>query len=149
MNLTDIIRPDQVILDLRAGDKEHLLAELARQVAARLAVNPRDIQTALGQRERLGSTGLGRGFALPHARLEGFPQIFGLFARLARPIDFEAIDGRPVDLVFLLLIPEDAGNSHVSALAAVSRRLRDEAILQQLRMAETVLDLYKCLVDAP
>jgi PTS system nitrogen regulatory IIA component len=149
MNLTDIIHPDEVILDLRAGDKEHLLAELARQVGARVAVNPRDIQTALGQRERLGSTGLGRGFALPHARLEGFPQIFGLFARLARPIDFEAIDGRPVDLVFLLLIPEDAGNSHVSALAAVSRRLRDETILQQLRKADTVLDLYKCLVDAP
>jgi nitrogen PTS system EIIA component len=149
MNLTDIISPDQVILDLPAGDKEHLLAELARQVAARLAVNPRDIQTALGQRERLGSTGLGRGFALPHARLEGFPQIFGLFARLARSIDFEAIDGRPVDLVFLLLIPEDAGNSHVSALAAVSRRLRDETILQQLRKADTVLELYKCLVDAP
>ncbi len=149
MNLTDILRPDQVILDLRAGDKEHLLAELARQVAARLAVNPRDIQIALAQRERLGSTGLGRGFALPHARLEGFPQIFGLFARLARSIDFEAIDGRPVDLVFLLLIPDDAGNSHVSALAAVSRRLRDETILQQLRKADTVLDLYKCLVDAP
>jgi nitrogen PTS system EIIA component len=149
MNLTDIISPDQVILDLPAGDKEHLLAELARQVAARLTVNPRDIQTALGQRERLGSTGLGRGFALPHARLEGFPQIFGLFARLARSIDFEAIDGRPVDLVFLLLIPEDAGNSHVSALAAVSRRLRDETILQQLRKADTVLELYKCLVDAP
>jgi nitrogen PTS system EIIA component len=149
MNLTDIISPDQVILDLPAGNKEHLLAELARQVAARLTVDPRDIQTALGQRERLGSTGLGRGFALPHARLEGFPQIFGLFARLARSIDFEAIDGRPVDLVFLLLIPEDAGNSHVSALAAVSRRLRDETILQQLRKADTVLELYKCLVDAP
>src|ERR1700712_3739326 len=140
MNLTDIIRPDQVILDLRAGDKEHLLAELARQVAARLAVNPRDIQTALTQRERLGSTGLGRGFALPHARLEGLPRIFGLFARLAPPIDFGSIDGRPVDLVFLMLIPEGVGNGHVSALAAVSRRLRDEAVLQKLRKAETSLD---------
>ncbi len=147
MDVSDLVPPDRVIAGLRVSGKAQLTAELSRRAAAVLHIQPGSIETALTARERLGSTGLGRGFALPHARLAGLDRFFGLFARLARPIDFNAIDERPVDLVFLLLIPESAGNEHVVALAAISRRMRDQTVMQQLRKAAGVAEIYALLTD--
>jgi nitrogen PTS system EIIA component len=116
MRIADLITPAQVLAAVRVQDKPQLLAELARRASAATGIDAPAIFTALQTREELGSTGLGQGFALPHARINGLTAFFGLFARLARPIDFQAIDGEPVDLVFLLLIPPDANAEHVAAL---------------------------------
>jgi PTS system nitrogen regulatory IIA component len=142
MEIAEFIAADRIALDLRVRDKAQLLRELAKRAeAAGGGVSADTIFTALRSREALGSTGLGKGFALPHARIDGLPRFVGLFARLARPIDYDAIDGAPVDLVFLLLMPANAGNDHVAALAAVSRRFRDGATVARLRKsdAETAL----------
>ena len=148
MHLSDLIAPDRVFVNLRIADKAQLLGELAKQAAARISVEAQAIVAALSARERLGSTGFGRGFALPHARVDGVEQVFGLFVRLAQPIDFAAIDGQPVDLVFLLLIPPGAGNDHVGALAAVARRMRDDNTLRQIRKANSAISLYRALADS-
>ncbi|MBV9515925.1 MAG: PTS sugar transporter subunit IIA [Mycobacteriaceae bacterium] len=148
MKLSEILQPNRVIAGLRVRDKAHLTAELSRSAGAALSLEPRLIETALNARERLGSTGLGRGFALPHTRLSSLDRCFGLFVRLARPIAFDAIDGQPVDLVFMLLIPESGKDGHVTALAAVSRRMRDQAVAQQLRKATSSADLYNLLTSA-
>src|ERR1700689_4601385 len=111
MEIADFIAPDRIALDLRVRDKTQLLQDLAKRAEPACGGVPADaILSALLSREGLGSTGLGRGFALPHARIEGLKQFVGLFARLARPIDYDAIDGAPVDIVFLLLMPSEAGN---------------------------------------
>ncbi len=142
MKLSELIGPDRVLVDLRAGDKSQLLAELSRQAAHRTPLESAVVLSALAAREALGSTGLGRGFALPHARIAGLERLFGLFVRLARPLDFDAIDGQPVDLVFLLLIPEGAGSEHVAALAAIAREMRDEATVKLVRKAASAGALY-------
>ena len=138
MTIADFITPDRIVLDLRVRDKAQLLRELATRAEALGGAGTTDtILAALQSREALGSTGLGKGFALPHARIEGLKQFVGLFARLARPIDFDAIDGGPVDLVFLLLMPPEAArNGNVGALAAVSRRFRDGETVARLRKAD-------------
>src|ERR1700689_1698444 len=111
MDIADFIAQDRIALDLRVRDKGQLLRELAKRVAPfGDGIGSDAILAALLSRETLGSTGLGKGFALPHARMEGLKQFVGLFARLARPIDYDAIDGAPVDIVFLLLMPSEAGN---------------------------------------
>jgi nitrogen PTS system EIIA component len=145
MDLADLINPDRVIVGLRANDKAQLLQDLSRRAAGLLGISPQPVIAALQAREQLGSTGLGRGFALPHARLAGMTTFLGLFARLSRPIEFQAIDEKPVDLVFLLLIPPSAGNEHVAALAAISRPLRDQAFVARIRKAETAAALYTLL----
>ena len=145
MKLNELIGSDRVIVDLRASDKAQLLGELSRQAAHRTGLDGGAVLSALAAREALGSTGLGRGFALPHARVAGLDRLFGLFVRLARPLDFDAIDGQPVDLVFLLLIPLGAGNEHVAALAAVAREMRDEATVKRVRKAATAAALYQHL----
>jgi PTS system nitrogen regulatory IIA component len=149
MTPAELTTPEQVIAGLRAADKPALMAELARRAAAALGLDRGAVLDALQSRERLGSTGLGRGFALPHAHIPGLGRFFGLFARLARPIDFEAIDGAPVDLVFLLLGPENAGKNHLAALAAISRPLRDPAFMQSLRRAKDATALYGVLNSPP
>jgi PTS system nitrogen regulatory IIA component len=137
MEIAEFIAPDRVALDLRARDKAQLLQELAKRAELSSGgISADTILTALRSREQLGSTGLGKGFALPHARIEGLTGFVGLLARLARPIDYDAIDDAPVDLVFLLLMPADAGNNHVAALAAVSRRFRDADTTARLRKAD-------------
>lgn len=141
MRIADLIAPDRVLAVLRVQDKPQLLSELARRSAAATGIDSGAILSALQTREKLGSTGLGQGFALPHARIEGLTAFFGLFARLARPIDFEAIDGQPIDLVFLLLIPPDANAEHVAALAAIARPIRDRQFLRELRQAKDATDL--------
>ncbi len=137
MEISDFISQDRIVLDIRVRNKNQLLGELAKRVEpASQGISAETIQAALLSREALGSTGLGRGFALPHARIEGLTAFVGLFARLARPIDYDAIDAAPVDLVFLLLMPAEAGHSHVAALAAVSRRFRGAATVANLRKAD-------------
>ncbi len=137
MDIADFLTIGRVVLDVRVRDKATLLAELARIAASHLPDVPAAaVETALLGRERLGSTGLGNGFALPHARISQLRGFLGVLVRLARPIEFEAIDGKPVDVVFLLLIPADAAD-HVSALAAVSRRFRDPPVVAQVRTAAT------------
>ena len=130
---------------MRASDKSQLLRELSERAAKLLAIDTQTILDALRSREMLGSTGVGHGIALPHARVAGLEQFFGLFARLERAINFDAIDDRPIDLVFLLLIPEQAGDDHLAALACVSRRLRDRGVADGLRAAKTSAELYDVL----
>jgi PTS system nitrogen regulatory IIA component len=138
MEIADFLTPDRVILDARSRDKAQLIAEVARNFGRLVpALKPEMVETALLAREQLGSTGLGTGFALPHARIEGLNAYLGLFVRLAKPIDFDAIDGKPVRLVFVLLIPPETAISHVAALAAISRRFRDAMFVADLSIAKT------------
>ncbi len=146
MDIADFLTQDHVVLDIRPRDKTLLLAEAARLLErAAPALQRSAIEQALMSREQLGSTGLGAGFALPHARVEGLWDYLGLCLRLARPIEFDAIDGKPVDLVFVLLIPIAPAMPHVTALAAVSRKFRDATVLAKLRKAETQAAAYAVL----
>jgi nitrogen PTS system EIIA component len=146
MNLADLIAPDRVIF-ARATNKKQLLQDLASRSATLLSLDAQTIFTALQAREELGSTGLGNGFALPHARIEGLNRLFGMFTRLNRPIHFDSIDGNPVDLVFLLLIPPAAGSDHLAALACISRYLRDKEFSANLRKAPSAAALCGLLCD--
>lgn len=143
------LSPEHVVLGLAATNKAALLDALARRIAPAADLAASAIVTALAAREQLGSTGLGRGFALPHARLAGLSRAVGLFARLAAPVAFEAIDAAPVDLVFLLLTPSEPGGGHLTALATISRRLRDERVAAELRAAGVAGDAYRLLTSPP
>lgn len=136
MDIAEFLTPDRVLLDVRARNKPRLLAEISRQFG-RSGLSPETVEGALLAREQLGSTGLGGGFALPHARIEGLSTYVGLFARVAKAIAFDAIDNAPVSLVFVLLIPADTAVPHVAALAAISRRFRDPTVATNLRTAKT------------
>ncbi|MDJ0513791.1 MAG: PTS sugar transporter subunit IIA, partial [Methyloceanibacter sp.] len=133
MTLADFITPDAVLPSLNAADKKQLLAALSMRASELCGLQERDIFDVLLQRERLGSTGLGQGVAIPHGKIAGLTRIVGLFARLAEPIDFDAIDEEPVAIVVLLLAPEGAGADHLKALARISRLLRDRASVQKLK----------------
>lgn len=145
MEIADLIAPQQVIQRLRATDKRHALAELARRAAVSLDIDSQGVLDALLTREQLGTTGVGQGIAIPHARVATIKEMFCLFARLERPIDFAAIDNEPVDLVVLLLVPVDARREHLAALATVSRRLRDKDVARRLRQAKDAGELYDVL----
>ena len=145
MDISDLVTPQRVIASLQAGDKPQLLRELSERAARQVGSDGEMILKALRSRETLGSTGVGQGIALPHARIVGLGHFFGLFARLERPINFDAIDDGPVDLVFLLLIPERAGSEHLAALAAVSRRLRQREVAARLRNANAAAELHDIL----
>ena len=140
--------PEAVLASVKASGKKALLAELASRAATLFKVDERRLFDRLLERERLGSTGIGGGIAIPHARLSALDKPLGLFARLAQPIDFEAIDERPVDIVFLLAAPEGAGADHLKALARVSRLLRDRNLVEKLRATEKADALYALLVDS-
>jgi PTS system nitrogen regulatory IIA component len=147
MDLVSLVDPSRVVFGARANNKEQLLLDLASRAAASLNLDPKAILSALRAREELGSTGLGEGFALPHARIEGLNHFFGMFTRLKRPVHFDSVDAKPVDLVFLLLIPATAQGEHLAALAAVSRRLRDKEYAARLRGASSVAALCALLCD--
>jgi PTS system nitrogen regulatory IIA component len=149
MALADLIPSDGVVLDLGASSRKQVLQSLADLAARETGLNARTIFDAVLQRERLGSTGVGQGVAIPHARLAGIPAVAGFFARLKTPIDFDSIDGRPADLVFMLLAPEDAGAEHLKALARVSRLLRREDIRQRLRAAPDADAIQAVLFGEP
>jgi nitrogen PTS system EIIA component len=139
--------PDAVLACVKASGKKALLAELASRAAAQFKFDERRLFDRLLERERLGSTGIGGGIAIPHARMTGISAPLGLFARLVQPIDFDSIDERPVDIVFLLVAPEGAGADHLKALARVSRLLRDRALVEKLRATDSADALYALLVE--
>jgi len=145
MRLTDFISPEAVVANLRATNKKQLLQELSERAAKLSGLSAREIFDALLHRERLGSTGIGEGIAIPHGKLTKVKSIFGLFARLERPIDFDSLDGAPVDLVFLLLAPEASGADHLKALACVARELRDPGLVASLRATRNTEGLYSLM----
>jgi nitrogen PTS system EIIA component len=145
MPLADIVAPNAIIPVLRSTNKKQALQELAARAAALSGQNERAILEILTQREKLGSTGVGGGIAIPHGKLAKLGKLFGLFARLDRPVDFEALDGQPVDLVFLLLAPEGAGADHLKALARIARLLRDTDVARKLRDSRDAEAIYAVL----
>lgn len=147
MEIADLLMPRGVIAQLRVSNKKQALQEIARRAAALSGIAERRLYDALAERERLRSTGIGRGIAVPHGKLAELSRLYGLFARLDRPIPFDAIDDQPVDLVFVLLAPAAAGAEHLRALARVSRLLRDTAICQKLRGSDNADALYALLTD--
>ena len=149
MPLADIIAPNAIIPVLRATSKKQALQELAAKAASLSGQNERSIFETLLQREKLGSTGVGAGIAIPHGKLARLAKLFGLFARLERPVDFEALDGQPVDLVFLLLAPENAGADHLKALARIARLLRDSDVARKLRDSRDAEAIYAVLAMPP
>ena len=149
MSLTDLIAPNAVIPALKATSKKQAIQELAVEAARLTGQNERIIADILLQREKLGSTGVGNGVAIPHGKLPQLTKLFGLFARLERPVDFEALDGQPVDLVFLLLAPEAAGADHLKALARIARLLRDPDVAAKLRQSQDADALYAVLALPP
>ena len=149
MPLTDILTPQSVLASVKAVSKKQLLQELSAFAAAQSGLLESDIFEALLQRERLGSTGIGHGIAIPHGKLPKLDRLIGIFARLEKPVDFDALDGQQVDLVFLLLAPEGAGADHLKALSRVARALRDPAIAQKLRKSHDASALFALLTQAP
>ncbi|WP_454918272.1 PTS IIA-like nitrogen regulatory protein PtsN [Xanthobacter sediminis] len=145
MPLADLLVPNAVFPMLRASSKKQVLQELAQQAASLVNRDQREIFETLLQRERLGSTGVGNGIAIPHGKLPNLGKLVGLFARLEKPIDFESLDGEPVDLVFLLLAPEAAGADHLKALARVARMLRDPDVVEKLRATRDATLMYNLL----
>ena len=149
MSLNDLISPQAVIASLKANSKKQALIELSEKAAELSGIDSREVLDALIQRERLGSTGIGGGIAIPHGKLAKCHRIFGVFARLEKPIDFEALDDAPVDLVFLLVAPENAGADHLNALSRAARVLRDQSLVTTLRSTRDPSALYSILVRSP
>ncbi|NJL50689.1 MAG: PTS IIA-like nitrogen regulatory protein PtsN [Blastochloris sp.] len=147
MPLSDLVAPNAVYPSLRVNSKKQALQELAERAGELTGRSEREIFETLLQRERLGSTGVGNGIAIPHGKMAKMDRLFGLFARLEKPIDFEALDGEPVDLIFLLLAPESAGADHLKALARIARLLRDQDIAQRLRASRDAQALYVVLTQ--
>ena len=148
MQLADFLDFDAIKTGLPGGNKKSLLQQLANIAAQRLDTDPSAILASLTEREQLGSTGFGHGVAIPHGKVEGLKQIYCMFARIAEPLDYKAIDARPVDLVFLLLSPPDAGAEHLKALAAISRVTRNGATLEKMRGARSRDALAAVLMGA-
>ncbi|MGH6915963.1 MAG: PTS sugar transporter subunit IIA [Geminicoccales bacterium] len=150
VELADIITPDNIILNLKScSSKRQVLRELARRSAIVAGIEQQVLLDALTERERLGTTGIGHGIAIPHARLEGLDRLVGLFARLDQPVDFEALDERPSDLIFLLLVPSTAEAESLKALARISRMLRDPALRQRLRQEQDPRAVHRILTQKP
>jgi PTS system nitrogen regulatory IIA component len=147
MDIADLISPEGVMVPLKVTSKKQALQAMARKATEITGLEERTVFDVLLERERLGTTGVGNGIAIPHGRLPGLTTMHGVFARLARPINFDAIDEQPVDLIFLLLAPESAGADHLKALARVSRLLRDRGMCEKLRGAETPEAMYGLLIS--
>jgi len=147
MEIDELLTPDSVIPRLRATSKKQALQELSKRAAEVSGLYERQIFDVLLERERLGTTGVGNGIAIPHGKLPGLSRLYGLFARLEHPVDFDSIDEQPVDLIFLLLAPEAAGVDHLKALVCVSRLLRDRTICEKLRGADNPDALYALLTE--
>ncbi len=145
MALADLLAQDAIIPSLRANSKKQLLQELAEKAAAVTGLPEREIFDVILQRERLGSTGVGNGIAIPHGKLNSIKKIAGIFARLDTPVDFDALDDQPVDMVFLLLAPEGAGADHLKALSRIARILRDPDTVAKIRASENATAIYACL----
>jgi len=149
MNIADLLAPDAVLPALKAQSKKQLLQELAARAHGLTRLSERRIFETLVERERLGTTGVGAGIAIPHGRMTEAKAITGIFVRLEHAIDYEAVDSQPVDLVFMLLAPENAGADHLKALARVARLLRDSEIARKLRESRDAVSLYAVLTSSP
>ena len=149
MALSQLLQPDAVLAALRVNGKKQALQEMSERAALVSGLPAREIFDAILQRERLGSTGVGDGVAIPHGKLAKCTGIFGIFARLERAIDFEALDGLPVDLIFLLLAPEAAGADHLKALATIARVLRAPNLAAHLRATRDASAIYSLLTQTP
>jgi len=147
LEISDLITPATVIPALKVTSKKQALQELARLSAEITSLDERTVFEILVERERLGTTGVGGGVAIPHGKHAGLDRLYGLFARLEQPVDYDSIDEQPVDLIFLLLAPEAAGADHLKALARVSRKLRDRDTCEKLRGSESADALYALLTD--
>jgi len=145
MKISDFLAQAETLLNIRASDKETLLEQLAQKAAGKVKLRDDEILSALLKRETLGSTGMGNGVAIPHARFPGIEKPFGMVARLKPPIDFDAIDGQPVDVVFLLLLPAASEGEQLGALACVARKLRASDDLVRLRRAKSAPEFYAAL----
>jgi PTS system nitrogen regulatory IIA component len=145
MALADLLHQDAIIPGLKANSKKQLLQELAAKASKLTGLPEREIFDVILQRERLGSTGVGNGIAIPHGKLADIKTIIGIFARLDSSVDFEALDDQPVDLVFLLLAPEGAGADHLKALSRIARVLRDQDLVAKLRATESASAIYSFL----
>jgi nitrogen PTS system EIIA component len=149
MQIADLLNPEGVLPSLKVKDKKHLLQLLAEKASQLTQVPDRRIVETLTERERLGTTGVGQGIGIPHGRLGDIKKIVGVFAKLETPIEYDAVDNQPVDLVFMLLAPEGAGADHLKALARVSRLLRNQAACEKLRKATNGEALYAILTEPP
>lgn len=149
MALSDLISADGAHVGLGASSRKQVLQAMSEMAAHVTGLDARTIFDAVLQRERLGSTGVGQGVAIPHARLSGINEVTGIFVRTKAPVDFESIDGRPADLIFMLLAPENAGAEHLKALARVSRLLRREDVRQRLRAAPDTDAVFALLTAGP
>jgi PTS system nitrogen regulatory IIA component len=143
MKIKELLSPSDAAIDVRAGDKATVLRQLAARAAAALNLQADAVASEIEKRDELGSTGLGGGISIPHARFREVKKPFGLLVRLSQPIEFEAIDGQPVDLVFLLLLPAASQLDQLNALAAVARKLRDRDVLAKMRSAASTTELYR------
>jgi PTS system nitrogen regulatory IIA component len=148
MEINDLLVPEGVVANLKATSKKQALQDLARRAAEVSGLHERAIFDVLMERERLGTTGVGNGIAIPHGKLASLDRLHGLFARLEQPIDFHAIDERPVDLIFVLLAPENAGADHLKALARISRLLRNNGICDKLRGTDSAEALFAILTES-
>jgi len=147
MEIADLLSPEGVVANLKVTSKKQALQELSRIAADVTGLHERTIFDVLLERERLGTTGIGNAIAIPHGKLNSLDKLYGVFARLERPIDFDSIDEQPVDLIFLLLAPESAGADHLKALARVSRLLRDKSACEKLRGTDESEALYALLME--
>ncbi len=148
MEIADLLNTESIISSMKVTSKKQTLQELAQRAAELTGLKERLIFDTLLERERLGTTGVGRGIAIPHGKLADLDHLYGLFARLDEPVDFDAIDDQPVDLIFLLLAPESAGADHLKALARVSRLLRDNGTCEKLRGTDDPDAIFALLSDA-
>lgn len=147
VQLSSIISTSGVLADQAATGKKELIHALSKDVASALSIEEHAVFDVLWEREKLGTTGVGKGIAIPHGRIEGLDKVCGFFARLSTPIAFDAVDGSPVDLIFLLLAPESAGADHLHALASVSRTLRDQSLCEKIRKADQS-NIYTLLTES-
>jgi nitrogen PTS system EIIA component len=147
MNIADFLSPNDVMIDVGAVDKQKLLSALARKAGSIVDVRPERIVAELEKREELGSTGVGGGVALPHARFDEVAKPVGVFVRLRKPIAFDSVDGQPVDIVFLLLLPQTPDRDMLGALASIARKLRKPEIATALRKARDGAEIYRALVS--
>jgi PTS system nitrogen regulatory IIA component len=145
MNIADIISKNAVLDNVQVSSKRELIQVLSQRIASFSGLDERAVFDAVWERENLGSTGYGDGVAFPHARIEGLDKVCGIFARLEEPVDFDSLDGKAVDLVFMLVSPENSGADHLTALAALSRILKTEGSCEKLRKARSVDEIYTVL----
>ncbi|MCP5381184.1 MAG: PTS IIA-like nitrogen regulatory protein PtsN [Kordiimonadaceae bacterium] len=148
MDISNLINLDRIFPNLKASSKKQLLQELGNIAKDKIGKPVYEIANILMERERLGSTGVGHGVAIPHGRFADLDQIIGIFAKLEKPVNFDALDDQPVDLVFLLLVPEQAGADHLKALAKVSRILRDQSVCEKIRGTDSGDAIYAILTSA-